>query len=896
MKDTDQSEIKRISRQTLTTMADVAGKAASALDQAYTSGAESLTTINTWNDSSPVSTLSGISEKNRADLARIAEAPGIQRVVARVNGQEATYYILPATPHGFAASDTLVAYGSPLGRLAVFKVGEEDVLVLPGGDKSVLVLERARFTPRTARGGQWDGIDAVIETRSFGPTTILSLQALFDAIKSETADSILIDAVIAAEAAAQNVFEGLRRSTLERMSLRELSSLDRYQDEIFRLPLSRRLLILGPPGTGKTTTLVKRLGQKLDPSLLTPDERALLGSTRTSIGEHIDSWQMFTPTELLRLYLKEAFARERVAASDQRISTWQQARTDLARNRTRILRTSATGGAFSLKPNLASLDSSTLRKQPQWFDDFQAFQQQAFTQELRTAIETLGTAGQADIGRLTRELSDIIGTGTAAISIGEMLAIRDLEADILAIVNARKAKTDETIRQRANVTVNADPEFLQKLSVFLDGLAAEEEESDDDLDEEDTIEVSAKTKAALALQAFSRNMRSQAKARFGGRPLPRASRAGRIAEWLGERNLDREALVEMGSDLNVQEALRRFVNVFRRLLSGMPNRYRQFRRVRQSEQKWYRPDGFNHTDIDPLEVDVILLAWLRTSTALLQNRTVRAGLEETAFADVRSARDLMRNQIMVDEATDFSPVQLAAMYSLSNPDLKSFFASGDFNQRITEWGTATQEEFEWAIPGVEMRPVTIAYRQTTQLKDLAVAIAGIGGTLGTAPSLPLHTASDGVAPALGKGLSDMGEISQWIAARIVEIEHHTSPRALPSVAVLVNQEADVGPLAKRLGEILADENLNVVPCYDGRYTGTDGDIAVFDVQHIKGLEFEAVFFVSIDQLVELRTELSEKFLYVGCTRAATFLGVTCRGNALPDRLGTLAPLFGDDWS
>ncbi|HAZ8153761.1 TPA: ATP-binding domain-containing protein [Escherichia coli] len=50
---------------------------------------------------------------------------------------------------------------------------------------------------------------------------------------------------------------------------------------------------------------------------------------------------------------------------------------------------------------------------------------------------------------------------------------------------------------------------------------------------------------------------------------------------------------------------------------------------------------------------------------------------------------------------------------------------------------------------------------------------------------------------------------------------------------------------------------------------------VFDIQHIKGMEFEAVFFVSIDQLATLHPALFGKYLYVGITRAATYLDVTC---------------------
>ena len=70
---------------------------------------------------------------------------------------------------------------------------------------------------------------------------------------------------------------------------------------------------------------------------------------------------------------------------------------------------------------------------------------------------------------------------------------------------------------------------------------------------------------------------------------------------------------------------------------------------------------------------------------------------------------------------------------------------------------------------------------------------------------------------------------------------------------------------------------------------------VFDVQHIKGLEFEAVFFVSVDELALRQPELFDKYLYVGSTRAATYLGLTCGGPELPSSINELTNLFKPDW-
>ena len=65
--------------------------------------------------------------------------------------------------------------------------------------------------------------------------------------------------------------------------------------------------------------------------------------------------------------------------------------------------------------------------------------------------------------------------------------------------------------------------------------------------------------------------------------------------------------------------------------------------------------------------------------------------------------------------------------------------------------------------------------------------------------------------------------------------------------------------------------------------GDAREVRFFDVQHIKGMEFEAVFFAGIDRLAERIPGLFLRFLYVGVTRAATYLGLTCE-TLLPGRL------------
>jgi DNA helicase IV len=89
-------------------------------------------------------------------------------------------------------------------------------------------------------------------------------------------------------------------------------------------------------------------------------------------------------------------------------------------------------------------------------------------------------------------------------------------------------------------------------------------------------------------------------------------------------------------------------------------------------------------------------------------------------------------------------------------------------------------------------------------------------------------------------------------------------------------------------------NLTAVACEEGKALGEGTDVRVFDIQHIKGLEFEAVFFAGLDLLAEENPDLFDRYLYVGATRAATYLGAACYGS-LPNKLEALRPAFDLDW-
>jgi len=293
-----------------------------------------------------------------------------------------------------------------------------------------------------------------------------------------------------------------------------------------------------------------------------------------------------------------------------------------------------------------------------------------------------------------------------------------------------------------------------------------------------------------------------------------------------------------------------------------------------------------------LELDIVLLAILRAAGDLISRPNVQRDIESPAWSSLQPILEHYRNQILVDEATDFSPIQIASMAALTHPRLRSFFACGDFNQRLTTWGTRSAEDLKWVFADFDIKAVTVAYRQSKQLNDLARAMIQVVGGSEQNASLPAHMDSVGVAPALLENASTTETIVDWLAERIREIERFVGQ--LPSIAVFVNTEDDVSPLADALDASLTEHNIQVIACREGQAVGQESSVRVFDIQHIKGLEFEAVFFVGIDLLATRHPALFDKYMYVGTTRAATYLGVTCHGS-LPSSIESLRPHFCRDW-
>lgn len=799
-----------------------------------------------------------------------------------------------------------VTAGAALGALAEHEAGEIAVISVGDHERRGYVLKRVVLSPEQQEG-IWDALVRQFEATPGGDLlTVLrhdSLRKALEGIRADRAGPLEIEDVLGrlAKDAADAEFERhrVRRKVVDRIALRDQPILNKFQGEIFRLPLNRQVLLFGPPGSGKTTTLIKRLAQKRTPDALTDVESRLVANLARDEVAALDSWAMFSPAELLKQYLGSAFNQEGVPDAGN-VRTWDKERHDLARNVLNILR-SNNSGRFQWSPAAGPLIVRSSRSIASLHDDFAAHVDTNLLKRCKDAMAGLRSTKDEAVGSQVLRLQ-------AALRIGEKLEIDDIlrlfeQAEgFQAEIKRLSDRITADVGNIFNFLMNTNKPLLEEVALALPSIRGEEEEEpEEDADEAAETVVASGNARHEAANILLGALRNWARAVAEGR-RSLSGQSGRAIEFVKAKLPPDDRFAGIGADIATRAHLRTLVSAPRTLVLGVPGMYVRFRRQALRDGRHFQSDDastlfLNRSLISSDEVDVLLLVMLRNARRIIQHAEGRR-LQLTGQYDwLESIRGRYLTQVFVDEATDFSAVQLGCTIELSGPRLRSWFACGDLRQRITANGVQDDAEIAWLdkTTGVkiDLRRVDIGYRQSRRLRELSDALAGLLETGAGATRAPPGDEEADAWPLLGEGLSGDG-LAQWLADRIHEVERGIG--RLPSIAVFVDGDDLIDPLIDATRPLLEARNIPIVGCKEGRVVGDDQEVRVFDVQHIKGLEFEAVFFIGIDRLADRIPDLFQRFLYVGVTRAATYLGLTCE-RELPTQLEPLRPNFGAaDWS
>ena len=95
---------------------------------------------------------------------------------------------------------------------------------------------------------------------------------------------------------------------------------------------------------------------------------------------------------------------------------------------------------------------------------------------------------------------------------------------------------------------------------------------------------------------------------------------------------------------------------------------------------------------------------------------------------------------------------------------------------------------------------------------------------------------------------------RWIIDH--SVGHHFKSRGLPSFT-----------------DFVCDAGIEIVDGSEGNVLASSNQIRVYPIDVVKGMEFDVVFFHNIDN-VQADSDLIKRYIYVGVSRAAFFLGAT----------------------
>ncbi len=251
-------------------------------------------------------------------------------------------------------------------------------------------------------------------------------------------------------------------------------------------------------------------------------------------------------------------------------------------------------------------------------------------------------------------------------------------------------------------------------------------------------------------------------------------------------------------------------------------------------------------------------------------------LQRGRFPAAKGGAPLAYEHLMVDEVQDFSPVELAVLLETTTAQ-RSVTMAGDTAQAIApEHGFSNWSALldDLGIPHERVEPLRVSYRSTREIVDAAEHVLGpLGGDV--RPVAPRAG-----APVEAFGFSSAGEASELLSHALKELIR-AEPTASVALVARHPEQARLYYDALTRAEV---PNLRLVADQDFSFTA---GIDVTDVRQTKGLEFDIVILLDVNEASYPVSDDARRLLHVAMTRAAHQLWVTYTGAPsllLPDNL------------
>lgn len=696
-----------------------------------------------------------------------------------------------------------------------------------------------------------------------------------------------IDETLRVAQMQQEEMKNLTRFIRKQGQLRFNPILDPIQNKIKTSHLydGVTVIINGGPGTGKTTTMIQRLKYLTDELAFNEEyngKRFNLSDyqreTLLNLEKTHKDWIFFSPSELLKQYLSNAMNKEGLSNTNTKVQNWDDYRRKLMLNYDFFNPASPENAPFKnsrndtilFYPNANPIQELLIFYINQFHQILSRFPKidkskyfwGGIARNIENAFTSFDRTSISDLVMLFMNLEINYGKESERILEENRKLITEYAKLIQAFLNK-----DSIILKQVEELVAIEIELLAEDT--QDGIDDDNQEDENEVPvQELTTLINKVIKGWLKRYCLSQLMPS----------VKLTERQTKLTELLSPL-LNESILVILPriGELAVFEIYAKYTRgIERNMLSRLPQMYKSFRRsvLRNKAQSW---------NLDLLKQ---LLSKSNGKELHKQEQSLLLGFTNNLIKDIKMAApsyelkskyfalydEVCRPIIGVDEATDFSVLDIYAMISLTRIDFHAVTLCGDVMQRITNTGIHSWEDLNEIIPDKKIVNMNISYRQSSLLLDVAKAL--YKDTIGMEADYKAYMKSRKVPKPLSFISDSEEEKVNWIEKRIKDV-YKAYDNKLPSIAIFINDVDAISSFVRKLSQcdFFEDSGIKVIDGSSGIVLANVNDVRVYPISVVKGMEFDVVFFHNIDT-EHYSKELTKRFLYVGLSRAAFYLAST----------------------
>lgn len=727
---------------------------------------------------------------------------------------------------------------------------------------------------------------------------LLSLVAKFEETKKSGDDAATVKAVKELEEELSRI-EAIPaeayRFIREQAELRLNPILDEAQNEVkFDHCFDGVTEIIdGGPGTGKTTTLIQRLKY-----LITPDdidaqreyngEELLTRTQREILSADKGTWIFFSPTQLLRKYLRANMLSEGLHQADSQTEVWSEYLQKILRDEY-MLAGNDLPFMFKKKPLVGK--KIYKRKTLNLLKKFEG----AY---LKTLVGLIGKTSEVEYTMLPwKHAAKTIVNTCSEIKVAHSFS--DLIRGLIRLESLRTAsfgpntKTIQEIVEEHNkqfknraarvfLRIQKDENLLNSLLQLVASWETPEEEESEIIDEDSTQSSSQPREARL--NSYVRNiLRNLALMKYD----PKLQIKGR--QELIYKQIESLINEDDYSDLSEYAYFHKDFfpvvgNIESFIFGRISSAYKKFRAdalKQKKEADWYLNtlsiivQDHKNKLLHPHEQS-LLLGFIN-NLIITVRKVSRRRYDVMTHKYAIAFKNCYRAIIGVDEATDYTIFDYYAISSLRHPDFSSVTLTGDIMQCLNESGIT-----DWSLlknnlifPKLDVKELSVSYRQSPKLLKLADYLY-FATTGNPSPYEGLQKDSPEIPYPLWFSSDDSEDKAEWIVNRILEVT--AAYKQVPSIAIFVASAEQVPVLKQEMEdvELLEEAGIDIVDCSNGLVDAKKDTVRIFPIDMVKGMEFDVVFFHNIQNIKN--TKLIDRYIYIGLSRAAFYMGVTASNN------------------